>query len=338
MPTVLFAAKAIRVALAETWGDSGDIDKVRRAVALDPANPRLHYMLGVLYLVGVESTGPAQAVGETRQATALNARVARYWSGLGQACLAVDDPACADQAYQRAAELAPSNPQFAWEAATAAMVTGNRGAAVFQLRRLLQLQPDRSREAFQMMQHGFGGLDDIWSDLLRTSDDMTPKLEYLDFAAENNRFDLVNRYWAEIASTSPKINLETAKPYMERLLTSGHYGEAAKVWRYLIRAGAVASVPGTDLGRVTGNASTVFNGGFEQEPLNAGFDWHYGQESYLSLDFADHSAHSGSRALCLEFTLPKNLDYEPVYQFVPVVPGRELCTRGVLAIRGHHLR
>jgi hypothetical protein len=151
---------------------------------------------------------------------------------------------------------------------------------------------------------------------------MTPKLSYLDFATANNRFDLANRYWKEIAATSPKIHLEAAKPYLERLLASGHYGEAAEVWRYLIRTGAVASVPETDQGRETENASSVFNGGFEQTPLNAGFDWHYGQPLYLNLDFTDSRAHSGLRALCLDFTLPKNLDYEPVYQFVPVVPGQ----------------
>jgi tetratricopeptide (TPR) repeat protein len=324
VPAILFATKTMRVALAETWGDSGELDKVRRAVALDPVNPKLHYMLGVLYLLGIESTGPAQAVREMRQATALNPRVARYWSGLGQACLAADEPACADQAYQRAAELAPSNPQFAWEAGMAAMVTDDRGAAVSQFRRFVQLQPTRSWEAFEMMQRGFGGLDldVIWSDLLRNSSGMTPKLAYLDFVAENHRFDLANRYWAEITSTNPKIHLEAAKPYLERLLASGHYGEAANVWRYLIRTGEVPSIPGTDQSRETGNASTVFNGGFEQAPLNAGFDWHYGKQLYLDLDFADVEAHRGSRALRLDFTLPKNLDYEPIYQYVLVVPGQ----------------
>ncbi len=160
----------------------------------------------------------------------------------------------------------------------------------------------------------------IWSDLLCNSSDMTPELAYLDFAAENSRFDLANRYWTEMTSTSPKIHLEAAEPYLERLLASGHY--TAEVWRYLIRTGAVASVPGTDQSRETGNAATVFNGGFEQASLNAGFDWHYRQQLYLNLDFADLSAHSGSRALRLDFKLPKNLDYEPVYQFVPVVPGQ----------------
>jgi tetratricopeptide (TPR) repeat protein len=212
---VLFVTKAMRVALAETWGDSGEVDKVRRAVALDPVNPKLHYTLGRLYLLGIEASSPAQAVGEMRQATALNVRVALYWAGLGEACLVADDPACADHAYQHAAELAPSNPQFAWEAAMAAIVTGNRGAAVSQFRRFVQLQPDRSWEAFEMMQRGFGGLDldVIWSDLLRNSSDMTSKLAYLDFAAVNSRFDLADRYWEEITSTSPKIHLEAAKPY-----------------------------------------------------------------------------------------------------------------------------
>ena len=63
---VLFVTKAMRVALAETWGDSGEVDKVRRAVALDPVNPKLHYTLDRLYLLRIEASSPAQAVGEMR--------------------------------------------------------------------------------------------------------------------------------------------------------------------------------------------------------------------------------------------------------------------------------
>ncbi len=72
------------MAFGRDLGRLGEVDKVRRAVALDPVNPKLHYTLGRLYLLGIEVSSPAQAVGEMRQATALNARVALYWSGLGQ--------------------------------------------------------------------------------------------------------------------------------------------------------------------------------------------------------------------------------------------------------------
>ena len=66
----------------------------------------------------------------------------------------------------------------------------------------------------------------------------------------------------------------------------------------------------------------VFNGGFEQEPLNAGFDWRFAQQPYLTLDFFDATAHTGARSFRADFTVPQNSEYEPVYQLVPVVPGQ----------------
>ena len=42
----------------------------------------------------------------------------------------------------------------------------------------------------------------------------------------------------------------------------------------------------------------------------------------MALTFSDPAAHSGSRALRIDFTVPRNSDYELAYQFVPVVPGR----------------
>src|SRR5207248_1809299 len=66
----------------------------------------------------------------------------------------------------------------------------------------------------------------------------------------------------------------------------------------------------------------VFNGDFEQAPLNAGFDWRYSPTHYVFLDFGDDSAQHSSRCLRLEFTLSRNEEYEPVYQLVCVLPNQ----------------
>jgi hypothetical protein len=64
----------------------------------------------------------------------------------------------------------------------------------------------------------------------------------------------------------------------------------------------------------------IFNGDFEQVPLNAGFDWRTREVPYLSLAFPDSGAYRGSRCLRLDFTVGRNDESEAVYQFVPVVP------------------
>src|SRR2546426_10950787 len=49
LPAALLAGAVLRVAVAETLGDSLSVADIRRAVSLDPANPRLYHRLGLIY-------------------------------------------------------------------------------------------------------------------------------------------------------------------------------------------------------------------------------------------------------------------------------------------------
>ena len=67
----------------------------------------------------------------------------------------------------------------------------------------------------------------------------------------------------------------------------------------------------------------VFNGDFEQAPLNAGFDWRRtDQMTYLAVDFAAPGAYHGAQCLRVDFTVKRNEQFEPAYQIVPVLPNR----------------
>jgi hypothetical protein len=66
----------------------------------------------------------------------------------------------------------------------------------------------------------------------------------------------------------------------------------------------------------------VFNGDFEQTPLNAGFDWGSSAGPYVALDFSDEAAHTGKRCLRIDFTVSRNEEYLPVSQPVPVSPNQ----------------
>jgi hypothetical protein len=408
IPASLFAAETIRIALAKTWGDSLDVNAIRQAIALDPADARFHYTLGILYLPGSGTTDSEGAVREMREALRLSPMSAVYWSGLGRACYAGGDQSCADQAFERTTELAPSKPRFAWEDAVNAVLGNRRSVAVSKVRRYLDLTArdmttgrpfdsaqgklqtgsvgTEADEAFELLLRGFNDPELIWRDLLGGQESQQQatshklqagmgrstalKLAYLNFLCGQERFDLAANYWTELAASQSLIPFAAAKPYLEQVLSSGYYKEAGEVWRYLVNTGAVTKPPelepvdGRESAAADGSPSAksrvergisepvdgresavadgspaerdktpiplggretpnlIFNGSFEQEPLQAGFDWHYRQQPYLEMNFAAQTAHSGARALRLDFTLPRNLEYEPVYQLVPVAPGQ----------------
>jgi hypothetical protein len=66
----------------------------------------------------------------------------------------------------------------------------------------------------------------------------------------------------------------------------------------------------------------VFNGGFEQPPLGAGFDWRSQPSPYVSVDFADASPYEGTYCLRVDFPVSENDEFEPVYQILPVAPNQ----------------
>ena len=61
----------------------------------------------------------------------------------------------------------------------------------------------------------------------------------------------------------------SAQPYLERLIDRGRIDEAVKVWQDLERL-AIVHRPQSDE-----KDNLIFNGDFEQFPLNAGFDWRW---------------------------------------------------------------
>lgn len=306
LPGAWLAALAARVGLAATWGDSLEIATLQRAVALDRGNADLHFNLGTVYL-WAEGGNPAAAVEELQQATRLNPNAAAYWPALAQACYAAGQSGCAGQAWERAVQLAPSKPRYRWEAALHYLVSRRPQAAWPHLRRLLQYQPRRAAEVFELLQRSGSDGQEVWGHLVGTAD-AEVRLRFLSFLVAHAQFPAAARFWNELAATPGELPLSAADDYVEQLLRHGHYGAAAAAWARLR--------PGTEEGNL------AFNGGFEQAPLEAGFDWHFQPQTYLAINFADAGAHSGRHALRLDFTAPANAEYEPAYEFVRVRPGQ----------------
>jgi hypothetical protein len=134
----------------------------------------------------------------------------------------------------------------------------------------------------------------------------------LNFLITNELSDHAHEVWAQVMEAGIPFPLPLATPYLEQMLQFGRFEEAQGVWRDLENLRIVSNPSAGD------KDNLVFNGDFEETPLNVGFDWRNRPSSYLALDFADPSAHSGNRCLRIDFTVSRNEEYTPLYQFVPV--------------------
>jgi len=315
LPLVALAVETLRVAIVATLGESGDVTNLRRALTLDPDNPDIYHRLGLIYAYSSEPPDLTQGLRDLRRATELNARVALYWLDLGAACESAGDGACADAAFARALDLGPMTPRVLWVVANHDLRAGRTDAALRDFHELLGLSPEYAWPSFRL---GVQLLNDPRAvfDKLLASANPELKLAYVNFLSTNGGADAAYAVWLETLAQAPTVNWALAEPYLERLLRQGRTREALSVWQALEKNGGLLR-PRDD------PENLVFNGGFEQPPLNAGFDWRYQSAPGVAVDFSDPSARQGRRCLRLDFTVASNQEYEPVVQLVAVSPNQE---------------
>jgi hypothetical protein len=316
LPALLLAALAVKIAVAATLGASTQISDLRRAVALDPANPKLHHWLGLVCAYPVEEVNPAEAVKHLRRATELNPNAGRYWLDLAKAYASVGETASADMALNHALELQPMSPRFRWAAANHYLLTERADLAFPQFRRLLELDPEYAWPIFRLCLKVSGDPQLVLEKVLPAGNDPKLKLAYVNFLSTNGEHEFAHRVWAKTVAGGAPFPFTLTQPYLERLLGLGRDDEAARIWKDLERLGIVPRPAATDADNL------VFNGDFEQAPLNAGFDWRARPAAYVSVDLGDSSAYQGSRCLRVDFTVGQNDECEPVLQIVPVSPNQ----------------
>jgi tetratricopeptide (TPR) repeat protein len=309
--------ETVRLAIVSHLADTFNVGQLQRALALDPANPEIVRRLGVAYSYSVTFPDTSRGIEYLRQAAELNTHRAAYWADYGRSCDSVANLECAGQALQRAVQLAPTTPRYHWLLANHYILSDQPDKAMEEFATLLRLDPDEyAQETFTVCLKAFDSPDEIFRKALTDSATVDLKLTYAEFLCRNGRADSAGQIWNYIAAKSAAFPFPLAAPYLRRLFDLQRYEAAARVWGDLERLGVVRRSADEDQGNL------IFNGGFEQPPLDAGFDWIYSDVPYLGVDFADSQAYQGKRCLRLDFTVPRNEEYQPVYTFAPVQPGR----------------
>jgi tetratricopeptide (TPR) repeat protein len=281
----------------------------RWLLALDADDPRLQNRLGQVY----EDIDPAESLRHLRRATQLSPDSRLYWSDLEAACESMADRECIDQAGERLLKLCPMVPSYHWFAAQLSLRTNQLDRALAEFRRLLELDPTFASATWSSLQT-VQKPDPIFQKVLADSADVQLKVGYVDFLSDQGDNDTAYRIWRRVVADSRPFPFSSAAPYLERLIALGRIEEAANVWQDLERLGIVKRC------EADGKDNLIFNGDFEQPPVNAGFDWRAGPLTYLAVDFSAPGAYHGAHCLRVDFTVSRNDEYEPAYQIVPVLP------------------
>ncbi len=316
LSVVFLGGEALRTAFVEILGESVEAGTLQRAVRLDPANPALHHRLGMVLSDSLAEADRIEGLKHLRLATELDPYVGQDWSDLAWVCELAGDTACATKGAEQAVKRSPMTPQLHWVAANTFLRAGQKDAAMAEFRRLLQMDSTYAPATFHLCLGSLGDPQLILQRVLPPGKDPGLKMAYLDFLSANELLDLAHQVWVQTVEVGTPIPLLMASPYIEHLLELGRVEEAQSAWRDLEKLGVV-SHPATNK-----EGNLVFNGDFEQTPLNAGLDWRERGGPYIAFDFSDEAAYTGKRCLRIEFTASRNEEYLPVYQLVPLSPSQ----------------
>jgi len=324
LPSFVVAVRSVQIGVALTLADSLTLSDLRRAAVLDPNNDEIQDKLGVVALYSATEPNAVEGVEHLRRATQLNPYSGVYLAHLASACESVGDDACVQRSFERALVLNPMMPRIRWLAANAYLRTGQVDVALTQLHALLQLA---SRSGSVTAPSAY--ITPVFGLSLRVVNPQTVvekvlpsvngpvlQLQFVNFLSTHNQLEAAYPIWSKAVAQGSQFPLSLAKPYLDQLIEVRLYEKAESVWKDLERLRIV------DQPQTQDKDELVFNGGFEQAPLDAGFDWRFWDNAYPPVDFSAPEAHHGAHCLRIDFTVKRNDEYEPALQSVLVVPGQ----------------
>ena len=324
-PSFAIAVKSVKIATALALADSTNPLAFQRAVVLDPDNDEIQDRVGNVTFFWATQPNQIRGLEHLRRATQLNPYCAVCLAHLALACESTRDYTCVQRGFERALALTPMSPSIHWVAANAYLRIGRVDDALAQFRTLLELvsriRPSSAgseyiQSTFRLCLRVVDNPQAIAERVLPAGSDPALELQFVSFLSTHGQLEQAYPVWARVVAHRSRFPFSLAQPYLDQLMKAGDYEKAKAVWWDLQGLGIVGQPQTRD------GDELIFNGGFEQAPLDSGFDWRSWEDLYPSVEFSDSTAHQGARCLRIDFTVKHNDSYEPVFQSVPVVPGQ----------------
>lgn len=314
---VLFASgalalSAVRHALAARWAASSKPELLLRAAEMEPANPEFWYQLGRYRQFDLQNASLSLAISYYRRAISLNPASAFYWMDLADAYEASGDLSAADQAFRTARTVYPKSAQTAWRFGNFLLRHNRIEEGFAQFHEAVVSDPSLSTLAVSRCWRATHDFDRIFQNVL--PDEQDANWGATQFFVEAREPVPATALWNRIAAHHDRFPASRAFPLLDMLIETGSVADAATVWPQALAAAGIVSQTSRD-------DSVVWNGGFEAELLNGGFDWRVTPAGGARMALDDRIVHSGKRSLRVDFNGSANIDFENIWQYVLVRPG-----------------
>ena len=221
------------------------------------------------------------------------------WMGLAQAEFALGHRGEAERIFGIIAPTLSSISSWKWEELLLAFDLQDEKLFRRCFNYILSNLPHRIREASWLGARYWGG----WKDVLpRLSPSNYPV--FLTQAMAAGEVDAALALWEKIEAENSGIAEKDRLQFCQFLITNDRLSEAKKVWKLW---------KGDDF-------SSITDGGFEFQPLNTAFGWNILNNSDVIVERTTDQPYAGKACLHIHFKGTTNIDFNSIYQIVPVQP------------------
>ena len=288
-------------------------DQLLRAAQIDLDNPEPFYRLSFLYQWDLLHVDLRKSNQYLQKAIGKNPLEQDYWLHLAMIFQKMGRKEESDRALEKALLIYPTGYRGRWIAGNLLLQQGASEKALPHFSYILAHYPDESRSIYE-----------IWEGVAKDPDFILEKLipknfpslhQYLTYLYEEGDKDKAQRVWRLKESLGYQSTWHDTIRHIKFLITQGEIKEAFQIWRARL---AVEGLP------VPSDGNSITNEGFEiEKTLGSGFDWTINQAPGAEVSI-DHSvAFEGKSSLKIRFNGRENIDFQHVYQWVPLEPNTD---------------
>jgi hypothetical protein len=279
--------------LSRIYARESTEEGLKEAIELAPDNPD-NYILLANYLYLDFSPDKERILNLHKRSLELSPFNYNNWISLSEFLADNGDHGNALYALGVATNLAPGVASLRWKAAVMAIELNDKETVVSNLRKVISTDQQRRKLAFaalwQYIQDGDEILGSIPNNALPS---------YLEFLISTNRLAESKTAWNKLKDRKD-IPDRLFFRYAGYLIDKGEIISAKEIW-----------------GGKYGEWEGVWNGNFEEEPTDGGFDWNIGRVEGAEIE-RDADSLDGKYSLKITFDGTKNINFSQLGQIIPV--------------------
>jgi hypothetical protein len=300
----------------------GDLESYIQSIQLDPANGEYWWMRGRFRHYDLESMDVPGAIADYERALNLNPRIAKAWMDLSDAYERTGAFQKAESAMQNAMRVHAFSPSVRWRAGNFYLLRGDLPKMYECFKMAGEYDLEKLNSALQLAWKIDSDRNGIERKLI--SPDLPSYLLYLNFLVSHDELELAKAIWEKILRMPIpdrfKYAASSSFGLIDRLLIQNRVEEAVQVWKQALEKGGAGTMhhkPASSSQPMQAETNLIWNGSFEEEILNGGFDWRYFEIPEVELKTVQKESIDGSNCLRIRFS-SSNIEYFHLRQALPI--------------------